>query len=176
MTHGPGPYLLAELSSSAVMCSSALGLASLPSWAPALPRVSWLRALPPREESSSAATCFSPLDLTSLPMRAPTLPRGPDLASPRGELRCCHVPHDPQRVVDHRNKEMSSCPSHAAGLAYVQSMVACYRGACKVCGHAATVWFNSATQTQLTTYRHGYSGYATRQDDTTALTMFSIAG
>jgi hypothetical protein len=64
----------------------------------------------------------------------------------------------PQRAMDHRNKEMSSCPRHAAGLACVQSTVTCYRGACKTCGHAATVLFNSAAQTQLTTPEYGYSG------------------
>jgi hypothetical protein len=141
-----------------------------------LPRVPWLWALPPREESSGAATCSSAPDHTSLPRWASALPCGPGLASPRGELWSCHVPHDPQRVVNHRNKERPSCPRHAAGLACVQSMVACYRGACKACGHAATVWFNSAMQAQLTTPGHGYSGDMTRQDGTTVLTMFSIAG
>jgi hypothetical protein len=164
------------LSSGAVTCSSAPGLASLPRWAPAQPRVPWLWALPPREESSGAATCSSAPDLASLPRWAPTLPRGPGLTSPRGELWCHHVPHDPQRAVDHRNKERSSCPRHAAGLACVQSTVAWYRGACKACGYTATVRFNSATHAQLTTPGHGYNSDTTRQDGTTALTMFSIAG
>jgi hypothetical protein len=44
------------------------------------------------------------------------------------------------------------------------------------CGQAATVRFNSATQAQLITPGHGYSGDTTRQDGTTMLTMFSIAG
>jgi hypothetical protein len=110
MARGPRPRLLAEFSSGAVTRSSAPDHASLPRWAPALPRVTWLRALPPREESSGAATCSSALDLTSLPRWAPTLPRGPDLASLRGELRCCHVPHGPQQDVDHRNKEGPNCP------------------------------------------------------------------
>jgi hypothetical protein len=82
----------------------------------------------------------------------------------------------PQRAVDHRNKEGPSCLRHAVGLVCVQSTVACYRGVCKACGQAATVRFNSATQSQLTTPGHGYSGDTTRQDGTTALTMFSIAG
>jgi ABC-type metal ion transport system substrate-binding protein len=38
---------------------------------------------------------------------------------------------------------------------------------------AATVRFNIATQVQLTTTEHGYSGDTIRQDDTTALAMFS---
>jgi hypothetical protein len=106
-------------------------------------RVPWLWVLPLREESSDAATCSSALDLTS-PLRwTSTLPRDPDIASSRGELRCCHVPHGAQRAVNHRNKERASCPKHAAELACVQSTVLCYRGACKVCGHAATVRFNS---------------------------------
>jgi hypothetical protein len=176
VTRGPGPRLLAELSSSAATCSSALDLASLPRWAPALPRFPWLRALPPIEESSGAAMCSSALGLTSLLRWSSALPRSPGLASPRGELRCCHVPHGPQRAVDHRNKEGPSCPRHAAGLACVQSTVACYQGACKACEHAATVWFNSAMQSQLTTPGHGYSGDTTQQDSTTMRTMFSIAG
>jgi hypothetical protein len=168
------PCLLAEVSSGAATCSSALGIASLPRWAPTLPHVPWLWALPPREESFGVAMCSSTPDLTSLLRWAPTLPRGPGLASPRGELRCCHVPHGPQRAVEHRNKEMSSYPRHAAGLTCVQSMVACYRSACKACEHATTVWFNNAVQAQLTTPGHGYSGDTTRQDGTTMLTMFII--
>jgi hypothetical protein len=161
VVRGPGPRLLTELSSDAATCSSALDLASVLRWAPTLPRVPWLRALPHREESSSAATCSSALDLASLSRWASTLPHGPALASPRGELRCCHVPYGPQRALDHGNKEGSSCPRHTAGLAYLQSTVACYRGACKACGHATTVRFNNAMQTQLTTPGHGYSGDTT---------------
>jgi hypothetical protein len=127
--------------------------------------------------------------------RAPALPRVPQLrtsppcrgglrrchvatghASPRGELRCCHVPHGPQRTMEHMNKERHNCLRHAARLSCVQSMALCYRGACKACGHVAIVWFNSATQSQLTTSGHNYSGDTTRQYGTTALTMFSITG
>jgi hypothetical protein len=144
LPRGPGPHLLVEMSSGVATHSSAPDLASVPRWAPALPRVPWLRALPPREESSDAGMCSSALDLISLPRWALTLPRGPGLASLRGELRCCHVPHDPQRTMEHRNKEGPSCPRHAAGLACVQSTITCYRGAYKACGHAATVRFNSA--------------------------------
>jgi hypothetical protein len=130
----------------------------------------------PAEVGSSAITCSLAPDLASLPRWALALPRGPGLTSPREELRCCHVPHDPQWAVDHRNKEGPSCPKHAAGLACVQSTATCYRGACKVCGEAATVQFNRAMWAQLTTPGHGYSGDMTRQDGTTVLTMFSIAG
>jgi hypothetical protein len=176
VSRGPGPRLLAELSSGAATCSSALDLTSLPRWAPTLPCVPWIRARPPREETSGVATCSSAPDLASLLRWAPALPHGPDLASLRGELRCYHIPHGPQRPVDHRNKERPSCPWHVAGLACVQSTGACYRGACNACGHAATVHFNSTTQAQLTTPGHGYSDDTTRQDDTTALTMFSVTG
>jgi hypothetical protein len=141
-----------------------------------LPHVLWLRPRLLTELSSGAATCSSALDLASLSRWALALPRGPSLASPRGELRCCHIPHNPQRTVDHKNKERSSCPRNAVGLTCVQSTVACYRGACKTCGQTATVWFNSAAQTQLTTPGHGYRGDTTRHDGTTALTIFSIAG
>jgi hypothetical protein len=110
LPRGPGPHLLVEMSSGVATHSSAPDLASVPRWAPALPRVPWLRALPPREESSDAGMCSSALDLISLPRWALTLPRGPGLASLRGELRCCHVPHDPQRTMEHRNKEGPSCP------------------------------------------------------------------
>jgi hypothetical protein len=141
-----------------------------------LSRVPWLRALSLQEESSGAATCSSAPDLASLSRWSPTLPCGPGLASPREELRCCHVLHGPQHAVDHRNKERSSCFRHAAGLSCVQSTVFCYWGAYKACGQAATVWFSSATQAQLTTPRHGYSDDTTRQDGTTTLTIFSITG
>jgi hypothetical protein len=92
---GLRPHLLAELSSGAVTCSSAPDLASLLRWALALPRVPWLRVLPPRKESSDAITCSSAPDLASLPMWASALSRGPGLASPRGGLWCCHVPTPP---------------------------------------------------------------------------------
>jgi hypothetical protein len=149
VSHGPGPRPLAELSSDAATCSSAPDLTSLPTWALALPRVPWLKNLPPREESSGAATCSSASDLAFLSRWAPVRPRGLGLTSPRGELRCCHEPHSPQRAVDHGNKERPSCPRYAAGLACIQNTVVCYRGVCKVCRHAATVRFNSATQAQL---------------------------
>jgi hypothetical protein len=142
VARGPGPHLLAELSSGVVTCSSPPDLASLPRWDPVLPRVPWLRALPLRDVSSSAATCSSALNLVSLSRWAPALPCGPGLASLRGELRCCHVPHGPQRAVNHRNKKGPSCPRHAVGLACIQSTITCHRGACKACGHAATVRFN----------------------------------
>jgi hypothetical protein len=135
---GPKPHLLAEVSSGDATCSSAPDLASLLRWAPALPRVPWHWALPPRKESSGAATCSSAPDLASLPRWVPALPRGPDLASPWGELRGCHVPHGLQRAMEHRNKERPSCPRHATGLACVQSTIACYRGAYKACGLVAT--------------------------------------
>jgi hypothetical protein len=176
LPRGPRLHLLAELSSGVVMRSSAPNLASLLRWTPMLPCVPWLQALPPREESSGAATCSSAPDLASLLRWAPTLSRGPGLASPRGELRCCHVPHGPHQAVDHRNKEVSNCPRHIAGLACVQSTILCYRGVCKAYRYAAIIRFNSATQSQLTTPGHDYSGDTTRQNDTTALTMFSIAG
>jgi hypothetical protein len=136
LPRGLGPRLIAELSLSAITCSSASDLTSLSRWAPALPRVLWLRVLPPREESSGAVTCSSAPDLISLP-------------------------------------RWSSCPRHAAGLTCVQSTVTCYRGACKACGHAATVRFNSAMQSELTTPVHGYSGDTTQHDGTTT---FSVAG
>jgi hypothetical protein len=111
--------------------------------------------------SSDAATRSSAPNLASLSMWALVLPRSPDIASPRGELRCFHVPHGPQWAVDQMNKERSSCPRHAAGLTCVQSTVTCYRGACRACGQAAIVRFNSAMQAQLTTPEYGYNGDTT---------------
>jgi hypothetical protein len=56
MSHGPRPRLLAKVSSDIATCPLASDLASLPRWAPALPRVPWLRALSPRGENSGATT------------------------------------------------------------------------------------------------------------------------
>jgi hypothetical protein len=47
VSHGRKPCLLAKVSSSAATCSSPPDLTSLLRWTPALPHVSWLRALPP---------------------------------------------------------------------------------------------------------------------------------
>jgi hypothetical protein len=98
VARGPGPHLLAELSSGAATCSSTSNLASLLRWAPALSCVPWLRALPPQEESSGVATCFSAPNLTFLPRWVSALPRGPGLACPSGELRCCHIPTAPNEL------------------------------------------------------------------------------
>jgi hypothetical protein len=177
VSRGPGPYLLAELSSGAATCSSAPYLTSLLRWAPALPRVPWLWALPPREESSGAATCSSAPDLASLPRWAPVLPRVTWLRAlpPREEssdaATCSSAPD-----LASLPRWARMCLKHAAGLTCVQSTITCYRGACKACGHTVTVRFNSATHAQLTTPRHDYSGDTIRYDGTTALTMFSIAG
>jgi hypothetical protein len=42
-----------------------------------------------------------------------------------------------------------------------------------MCGQAGTVRFNSATQAQLTTPGHGYSGDTTQRDGTTGRARFS---
>jgi hypothetical protein len=72
-----------------------------------LPRVPQLRPCLPDKVSFGAATCSMALGSASL----------------RGELRCCHVPHDPQQAMDHRNKERPSCPRHAARLACFQVLL-----------------------------------------------------
>jgi hypothetical protein len=115
VARGPEPRFLAELSSGVTTCSSDPDLASLSSWAPALTHVSWLWALPPREESFGAVTCSSAPDPASLSRWAPALPRGSGLTSLRGELRCCHVPHGLQQAVDHRNKEGHNYPGMQLG-------------------------------------------------------------
>jgi hypothetical protein len=112
-------HLPVEVGSRVVTCPATPDLTSLSRWDPALSRVPWLQALSSWVESFGAVTCSSALDLVSLSRWALPLPRGPGLASPRGELRCCHVSHDPQWVVDHRNKEESSYPRHVAELACV---------------------------------------------------------
>jgi hypothetical protein len=151
---------------------------SLQRWDPEPPLVPRPRTSPPyRGELRCCHVSCGPKPrlLAELSSGAATRPMAPVSTSSRGGLRRFHVPHGPQQAVDHRNKERPSCPRYAAGLACVQSTAACYRCACKTCGHTATVRFNSATQTQLTTPGYGYSSDTTRQDDTTTLTMFSIA-
>jgi hypothetical protein len=74
----------------------------------------------PSQGSSGAATCrlgSSTRLLAQGSSGAATCPKASASVSPRRELRCCHIPHDPQRAVDHRNKERLSCPSHVASLA-----------------------------------------------------------
>jgi hypothetical protein len=116
---GPVPHILAEVSFDAVMCPSALDLASLMRWALVLPRVTWLWALSFWEGSSGAAIC----------------PTARDSAFLKGELLCCHVSHGPWRAVNHRNKEKLSCPRHAARLACFQGTLvrywSAYRRACR---------------------------------------------
>jgi hypothetical protein len=70
---------------------------------------------------------------------------------------------------------MFSCPRHVTRLACFEGTLARYRGVYKMCGHTATVWFNSATLVQLIIPGHDYSGDTTQQDSTTALAMFSAA-
>jgi hypothetical protein len=100
-----------------------------------LPRAPWLRISSPYRDGSrchhvsrgpgthllakvsfDAVICSSTPDLVlpdEVSSSAAMCPIVPDSASPRGEIRCCHMYHDPRRAVDHRNKEMCSCPSHA---------------------------------------------------------------
>jgi hypothetical protein len=87
VARGPGPHLLAKLSSSVATRSSAPDLTSLPRWAPVLPCVPWLQALPPREESSAAAMCSSAPNLAFLPRWALALSCVPQLwtSPPREE-------------------------------------------------------------------------------------------
>jgi hypothetical protein len=171
-----GPHLPTEVSSDAATCFSAPDLASLSRWVPALPHVPLLQAMPPRDESFGVATCSSILDLTSLSMWAWALPRGPGLASPRGKLRCCHVPHGPSGLLTTRIKKALAASGMQLGSHVSKAWSRVTKAAAKACGHAATVQFNSATHAQLTTPRHRYSGDTTRHDGTIALTIFSIAG
>jgi hypothetical protein len=97
--------------------SHGLKLCFLKRGAPVLLHVPRLRALPSWEESSGAAT----------------YPTARGSAFLRWELRCYHVLHDPQWAVDHRNKEMLSCPRHADRLACFQDTLVRYRSACKTC-------------------------------------------
>jgi hypothetical protein len=128
-------YLLTEVRSGAVMCPSVSDLVSLSRWAPVLSRITWLRTLLYWEGSSGTATC----------------PTARGSAFLRGELQCYHVSHGSElclpergalvlprvprsrRAVNHRNKEMLSCPSHVARLTCFQGTLMRYRIACKTC-------------------------------------------
>jgi hypothetical protein len=85
-------------------------------------------------------------------------------------------PMAPSGLWTTRIKKGLAAPGTQLGSHVSKSTVAYYRGACKACRHANTVRFNSTTHAQLTTPGHDYSGDTTRQDGTTALTMFNIAG
>jgi hypothetical protein len=108
----------------------------------------------PAEVDSGVATCPTTPDLASLPRRAPALPRIPQLQTSllyRGWLQCFHVSHgsglcfpdvralmlprlpQPQRAMDHMNKEMLSCSRHVARLTCFQGTFVCYRSTCKTC-------------------------------------------
>jgi hypothetical protein len=52
MSYGSGPHLSTDVGSGAAMCPIALNLISQLRWAPALPRVLWLRTLPPSQGES----------------------------------------------------------------------------------------------------------------------------
>jgi hypothetical protein len=144
-------------------------------------RVPQLRTSPPCQSGLWRCHVSHGTRLCLSERRALALPRVPQLrTSPpcRGGLQRYHVaPASPPReessdVVTYPTalsglwnigiKKGASCHRHVAVFACVQRMIACYQGACKACGHAATIWFNSATQTQLITPGHGYSGDMTR--------------
>jgi hypothetical protein len=57
MSHGSGPRLPAREGSGVSTCHTALGPVSLLRRAPTLPRVPWLRTLPPCSGGSDAVTC-----------------------------------------------------------------------------------------------------------------------
>jgi hypothetical protein len=124
----------------AVTCPVALDPASLLRWTSVLPRVPQLRTPPPcwgELQRWHVPLDFGPCFLASEGSGAATCLMAPDSASTRRELRCCHVSHDSQWTVLHKNKERLSCPRHVARLAYSQGTLMCYRGACKMCRHAA---------------------------------------
>jgi hypothetical protein len=89
VSNGPEPHLLAELSSGAATCSSAPDLTSLPRWAPALPRVPWLRALSP--------LCRHPEDRVSSHTSSKSR-QGAMLASMHYHVSCSFGPHLPAAV------------------------------------------------------------------------------
>jgi hypothetical protein len=100
VSHGLGPRFLAELSSSAAMCSSGSDLASLSRWAPTLPRVSWLQALPPREESSGAATySITPSGLWTTGIKKGLAAPGTQVGS-HASKTCSRITETPARRVD----------------------------------------------------------------------------
>jgi hypothetical protein len=157
VSHGSGPRLPVEVGSGAATCPMAPGSASLRG---ELRRCHVFLGSGPRlpaEVSSDAATW-------------------PDLASPRGELWCCHVPHDPSGLWITGIKKGLTAPG-----TYLSSHVS--KARLRVTDAPARhpdmpLQFGStvAAHAQLTTPKHDYSGDTTRQDSTTTLTMFSIAG
>jgi hypothetical protein len=119
---------------------AASNLTSLSRWAPILPHVPRPRTLPPYR--GGLRRCH--MSLSS----GPHLPNevgfgaamclmAPGSAFLRGELRCCHMSHGPQRAVDYKNKK-DCCTRHAARLACFQGTLTRYRGACKTCGPTAS--------------------------------------
>jgi hypothetical protein len=98
---GPGSRLPTEVSSGAATCLMASDLVSLSRWAPTLPRVPRPRTSPPCRGGARSCHVYM----------------APGPTSPRVKFRCCHMSHDPHRIVDRRNKERLSCPRHTANLA-----------------------------------------------------------
>jgi hypothetical protein len=168
----------------------AMDLASLPRWAPVLPRV------PQRQSSPSCrgglwrrhmlvvpdlaflhrwalALPHVPQLQTSPPFRGGLrhchVPHGSGLCLPEGELRCCHMSHSLQRVVDHKNKGRSSCPRHAARLTCFDGTLTHYWGIYKTCARwdhhnlegVHTCRYSVAQQSsaaRLTAHRHSWQG------------------
>jgi hypothetical protein len=127
-----GPHLPAEVVSDAVTCPAALNLSSLPMWAPTPSRVPRPRTSPLCRGGLQRFHMSLSFGSRFLPRWAPTLPHVL-------WLRCCHVFHSPQRVMDHKNKERLSCPRHAGRLTCFRDQYPHYQGkpsswACKTCG------------------------------------------
>jgi hypothetical protein len=102
MSRGPRPHLLADMTSNTVMCPSSLDLASLPRWAPVLPHVPLLWALPPRGGSSSGATCpTSPSRLWTIGIKKGLAALVMQLDSHVSKIRS-RVTEAPARRVDRR--------------------------------------------------------------------------
>jgi hypothetical protein len=117
MSYGPGPRLLAEVSSGTATCPSAPDLTSLMRWAPMLPHE-------PRPQTSPP--CWAEL-------RRCHMSHGSGLCLPkRGAPVLSRVPR-PRWPVDHRNKERLSYPRHVARLACFQGTLVCSPSVCKIC-------------------------------------------
>jgi hypothetical protein len=90
------------------MCFSAPDLAFLSRWAPVRPRCPSLTSLRGELRHCRVFLSSVPRLPTEVGSGAATCPMALGSASPRGEFRCCHIPHGPQWAVDHRNKERPS--------------------------------------------------------------------
>jgi hypothetical protein len=165
------------------MCPMALDLTSRLKWAPALPRVLYLRTSPPnrgglrRCHVSYGSGPHIPVEVVSGASMCPAGPYGPRVSSINKSI--AGLPMQLDTHVPNTRVHVSKAPHVRAIMRLQDVQASSVVNTCKACGHASTMWLQygySATAALWTTRLAPLQCQVTRHHDATLLTEYSVAG